>query len=199
MISKSVKTLGFEININVPETVEEYDNLAKKAGACLESAVLNTIYRAVLNVFRSDFCEALEKKVGIARKTKPSGRKVKDEAGKDTEEDILIYDETESEYFDRVLAETKTEKSAYSDIANEVAATMVFDPSASEKKPAGPKKTAKKYLDAATQIQAAGKLETVAAMLATKLNMVVEATIESVGAAIAEDQRRKSVLAEYGV
>jgi len=199
MVSKSVKTLGFEINVNVPETVEEYDVLAKKAGACLESAILNTIYRAMLNVFRSDFTEAVEKQTGIARKTKPSGRKVKDDAGKDTDEDILIYDETESEYFDRVLVESKQDRTAFSSLANTVAATLVFDPSASEKKPAGPKKTAKKYLEAAEAIKTAGKLEVVAAMLAAKLGIVVDATVESLGAAIAEDQRRKSVLAEYGV
>jgi hypothetical protein len=192
MVTKTVKTLGLQINVNVPSSVEEYDTMAKQVGACLESGVLNTIYRSYLAEFRSTFSDKLAEKTGIARATKPSGKFEKDENGKDTETPILVYAETESDHFDRVLVETKTEKSAYQDLATEVADSIAFDPSASERAPAGPKKTAAKFTKAADDLIKAGKGEAVAAFLANKLGFAVEPTVESLGRAIAEDQKRKA-------
>ena len=192
MISKAVKTLGLQINVDVPSSVEEYDSMAKQVGACLESGVANTIYRGYLAEFRSTFSDKLAEKSGIARATKPSGKFVKDEAGKDTEEAILVYSETESDHFDRVLVETKTEKSAWQELALEVASGIKFDPSAAERAPAGPKKTSAKFIKAATDLIAAGKGDAVAAFLTTKLGFAVEPNIESLGRAIAEDQKRKA-------
>jgi hypothetical protein len=191
-VNKAVRTLGLNINVSVPSTVEEYDTLAKQAGAALDSAIANTIYRSYLAQFRADFSDGLAEKSGISRATKPSGKFVKDEAGKDTDEAIMVYSETESDHFDRVLVETKTEKSAWQDLANEVASKIVFDPSAAEKVPAGPKKTSAKFIKAATDLIAAGKGDAVATFLTTKLGFTVESTVESLGRAIAEDQKRKA-------
>ena len=190
----TAKTLGFTININVPSSVEEFDQLAKKVGACLNEAVKNVIYRGVLNTFRAKFVEAVEAETSIARKTKPTGKFEKDDAGKDTEVPILVYAETEGDYFDRVLANPDAPRTleSFTDLANRIAADLVFDPSESEKKPAGPKKLSKAVLDAAKTIIDAGKADAVAAMLATKLGITVDSTQESLARAIAEDQRRKN-------
>ena len=104
MVSKQVNTLGFELNVNVPDTIAEYDNLAKKQGAALESAVLNVLYRSVFAKFRQQFAEAVENNTGIERLTEPTGKKVKNEDGSESSEDQVRYTETEKVYFDRACA-----------------------------------------------------------------------------------------------
>jgi len=213
MVSKQVNTLGFELNVNVPDSIGEYDSLAKKQGAALESAVLNVLYRSVFAKFRSQFAEAVENNTGIERETEPTGKKVKDENGNETGEDAVRFSETEKVYFDRVCAElVKSGKHAsveaaaasFAGLAQETIGSIAFDPSESEKAPTGPKKVAKAYVTLAEKAQAAGKLDALASQLASKLgNWKVEATVDSVAKAIAEDQRRKreaqKLDAEYGV
>ena len=213
MVSKQVNTLGFELNVNVPDNVAEYDNLAKKQGACLESAVLNVLYRSVFAKFRQQFAEAVENNTGIERLTEPTGKKVKNDDGSDSDEDQVRYTETEKVYFDRACAElvkagqfssVEAAAASFASLAQETIASIAFDPSESERQPAGPKKVAKAYTVLAEKAAAAGKLESLAAQLASKLgNWKVEATVDSVAKAIAEDQRRKreaqKLDAEYGV
>lgn len=68
MINRTVKSMGFEILVPVPATVDEYNALApKRENPVLEDAVLNVLYRGVLNKFRDGLLEALEKVTGIAR------------------------------------------------------------------------------------------------------------------------------------
>lgn len=213
MITKQVATLGFNLNFNVPSTVEEYDTLAKKVGACLDSAVMNVIYRSVFAKFRSTFADAIENNTGITRLTEPTGKKVKDEAGNETAEDAVRYTETEKKYFDRVCATLVQDKAfesveaaaaSFATLAQTTIDSIVFDPSESEAAPAGPKKLAKAYIAVAEKALAAGKLEALAETLATKLgNWKVEATVDSVARAVSEDQRRKreaqKLDTEYGV
>jgi hypothetical protein len=46
MVKQKFKTLGYEIEYNVPSTVDEYNKLdTKRTNACLEDAILNTAYR----------------------------------------------------------------------------------------------------------------------------------------------------------
>lgn len=203
MVTKQVKTLGLLINVLVPASVEEYDQLAKKSGAALESANANTIYRSVLAKVRDGFTDKLAELTGIARKTKESGKFEKfpdgskndageDVAGKDDpSKPILVYIETEADYFDRVIVETKSPRESFASLVQEVADTVKFDPSASEATPKGPKVTAAIYLKTAQDLIDAGRGEIVAAKLSESLGLVVEPTKESLGAAIAEDQRRK--------
>lgn len=62
MTNKTVSSQGFELSFPVPDSVEEYNNLApKRSNPCLEDAVQNTLYRSVFNRFRDRLCEALEK------------------------------------------------------------------------------------------------------------------------------------------
>jgi len=213
MVSKQVNTLGFELSVNVPDSIAEYDQLAKKQGAALESAVLNVLYRSVFARFRAQFAEAVENNTGIERLTEPTGKKVKDENGNETGEDAVRFSETEKVYFDRVCAElVKSGQAAsieaaaagFTKLAQDTISSIAFDPSESEKAPSGPKKVAKAYVTLAEKAQAAGKLSALADQLANKLaNWKVEATVDSVAKAIAEDQRRKreaqKLDAEYGV
>lgn len=213
MVTKQVSTLGFDLNVNVPSSIGEYDQLAKKEGAALESAVLNVLYRSVFAKFRSQFAEAVENNTSIARATEPTGKKVKDEAGNETTEDAVRFSETEKVYFDRVCAElTKSGQfssieaaaASFAALAQTTIETITFDPSESEKAPSGPKKVAKAYVVLAEKAQANGKLDALASQLSSKLvNWKVESTVDSVAKAIAEDQRRKreaqKLDAEYGV
>lgn len=205
MKSQLVKTLGYQISVSVPDSVQEFDRLAKAEGVCLEQANRNVIYRSVLAEFRSLFTEALESLTKISRKTKDTGktRKVKTEAADgsvtETEEAIVVWAETESEYEDRVVQTIASQesltaeavKSRFQALADKIAATLPFDPSESEKTPAGPKKVSAAVLAVAQKIIDAGRADAVAANLATKLGIPVDSSLESLARAVAEDQRRK--------
>jgi hypothetical protein len=205
MKSQLVKTLGYQISVQVPESVQEFDRLAKAEGTCLEQANRNVIYRSVLAEFRSLFCDALESATKISRKTKDTGkvRKVKQEAADgtitETEEAIVVWAETEAEFEDRVVQTLARDenlspeaiKSRFQALADKLAATLPFDPSESEKTPAGPKKVSAAVTAVAQKIIDAGRAEAVAANLSTKLGIPVEPTLESLARAVAEDQRRK--------
>mgnify|MGYP001305478137 CR=1 FL=1 len=210
MKETNINSLGFELKAQVPDSVEEYDNLAKKQGACLESAVNNVLYRSVLADFRAQFCEAVENNTGIKRATEPTGRKSKNEDG--TEEDILRFTETEAVYFKRVCAElvsngthTSVEAAAasFASLAQGIISNIVFDPSERERQPSQPKSVAKKYLNIAQEWVDAGQTERRVEQMRAKLGDTwkVEGTVESLARAIAEDQRRKAaaVKSEYDV
>jgi hypothetical protein len=199
MVKTSIKTLGFTINVNVPSSVEEYDTAAKSVGACLDSAIKNVLYRSVLATFRDTFTERLAKQTGIERETKVVRTKtVKGENGAaDSQEDVLAWNETEGAYFARVVAalgqrDGSTEDAVIASLvplADEVAASLVFDPSERESVPSGPKKTAKVYTDAATQIVNAGKADVAAAKLGALLGRVVGTSIEDLANAIRDKKR----------
>jgi len=205
MKSQIVKTLGYQISVSVPDSVQEFDRLAKAEGTCLEQANRNVIYRSVLAEFRSLFCDALESATKIARKTKDTGktRKTKVEAADgsvtESEEAIVVWAETEGEFEDRVIQTIARDeslspeavKTRFQEMADKLAATLPFDPSESEKSPAGPKKVSASILAVAQKIIDAGRGEAVAASLATKLGIPVDSSLESLARAVAEDQRRK--------
>lgn len=202
MISKTYQILSPHnpsFSFSVPETAAEYDQLAKQEGACVESAVANYMYRGVFAEIRALFTEALGAKLGIERKTKETGktRTIKEEGKPDVTEAIVIWAETEVEFVSRALAESNTTIAAHQQLLNDIVSKLSFDPSKPESAPSGPKKVAKKWLDAAQEVINAGAADKVAAKLTEKLGMPVDASLESLGRAIAEDQRRKSVAAEY--
>lgn len=150
----SYKSLGIDIKLNVPETVDEFDLNAKKTGACLLEATNNVIYRGSLAEFRDAFCAAVEDATGISRGTEPIlDKENKPRVDKDGAP-MLKYTETEADYFKRVCAEKSVEPSSFQAIADKVAEAIVFDASATERQPAGPKKLAQKYQDDAKKILA---------------------------------------------
>lgn len=111
-----------DLLVQVPENADEFDKCAGKAGACLEYACAEGIYRSVLPKIRSALFERLEAETGIKRKvvdTKTVG------TGENAKE-VEIY-EKDSLYFKRVCAEQQCEPSAFEPIANEIAATVGFD------------------------------------------------------------------------
>lgn len=213
MVTQTISTLGFDLNTQVPGSVDEYDTLAKQQGACLTSAVLNVLYRSTLATFRSNFVEAVENNTGILRLTEQVKNKdgslkseketVKNADGTETtsETPVTKYTETEKDYFLRVCAELVTQSKfasleaasgSFQSLAQTTIDTITFDPAEAEKKQSGPKKIAKAYTALAQKASDNGKLETLAATLATKLvNWTVLATVDSVARAISEDQRRK--------
>lgn len=191
LVPQTFKTTGFEITLHVPSSIEVYDRLAKVSGACLKDAILNTVYRGSLAEFRANFCEAVEKETSIARKTKPTGKK--DSEGADVE----VYDETEGEYFNRVLAESGRTRESFASLVSTIASAIVFDPSATERKAPGPRKIAKAYIAAAQTLIDKGAAHAAAAKLTALLGRPVEPTLESLSGAISEDQRKKDVANEY--
>lgn len=114
MISKTINSLGYDLVIQVPETIHEYDTLAKKVGAALESAIMNVVYRGVNNKFRAAFALAVENNTGIERatvtvmKADGSGPKLDDDG-----EPITKYAkevDTEGKYLDLVFATLVAQK-----------------------------------------------------------------------------------------
>lgn len=89
----------------VPATVEEYDAMAKQAGAAHERAVDADFQHDWNGRWRKSFCEALEKLTGVERKKEEKDNKVK-------------FLETENVYIARVESETATK---YPVLAQEIA------------------------------------------------------------------------------
>ena len=148
--------MGLTVNLSVPSTVEEFDSNAKLAGACLAEAINNAVYRGSLADFRSEFCDALETKYSINRKTEGTGKfRVEGEQ----KEEILKYVETEGEFVVRVKAEDNISDADLQTLADEVASKIAFDASARERKPAAPKKLAAKYVEHAKKLIAGGKID----------------------------------------
>lgn len=164
-------SLGLKVNFLTPETVDEFDKLAGKAGACLAEGTNNIVYRVSLAEFRDTFLhgrkesktvvdgkevvlpaiKGIDDLTGIARKELPV---LKD--GKPVVKDgvaVTAYDpeDSEAKYFKRVCAEKGVEPASFQAHADLVAAAIAFDPSATERAPAGPKKLAQKYKDVALQ------------------------------------------------
>lgn len=176
MKKQQFKSLGIAFELPVPSTVEEFDTNAKRAGACLEEAISNIVYRNGLAEFRYYFLHGREadkdlktpalegvedyvrknkvvakdpetgKEELVLRRTKATGRK--DEDG----QPVLAFFESEANYFDRVLQALGKEPSFFQDLANKHAALIAFDASQKEKKPAAPKKLAQKYKDVAVNL-----------------------------------------------
>lgn len=237
MKSVTVNTLLFKnLNYSVAETAAEYDQLAKKENACVDSANNNTIYRSTLADFRYNFLHGVdavgkegdekyvpgivgfEAVTGIDRKTRETG-KFRGEG--ELKEPIVVWDETEVDYFKRALGELvkaqtgveidgelvgpfasiEAAAEAFNALAQRHLNAIPFDPSETEKKPAGPKKIAAIYVAVAKKLVAAGRAESAAAELTSKLGITVEPTEDSLSRAISEDQRRERELvgAKYGV
>lgn len=163
---------GFELNANVPASVEEYNALAPSRGnAVLEDAVANVMYRGVFPTFRDKLCDHVEKDTGIKRKTKTVKRD-----GKDVE----VVDESEGKYIARVKAELNIEDedfvAKYATEAQSIMDGIKFDPSVRERTGGEGPKIGKNDLKLATELLAKGSNEAnrVAALLGAKLNRAVE-------------------------
>lgn len=202
------KSLGVTIPVSVPESVDEYNKLAGRDNAVLDDATDSTVYRSVLNVFRESFVAGIVAATGIARKvtykTDADGNNLLNEE----KQPIVDTEESAATYIKRVAGDTPEK---YQDIANTIAATLVFDPKVKERNAAGPKELAKRYKEAAQSIIDAGVdvAQAVAEGLSTKLGITVEIflaedgtinaapTIEALGNAIRADQQKEDLASKY--
>ena len=197
MVKQQFKSLGLDLNFQVPTSVEEFDQNAKNPGACLAEGINNIIYRGSLAVFRSTFLDKVEAETKIERKTEPTGKKTKVEVKNSdgtvstVEEDQLKYAETEAVYFNRICAEKGVEASSFLTLAQSVADSVSFDASATERAPAVPKKTGKVYLDAAEKLIVTGQATAIAAKLTILLGREVTTDVESFGKAIMDFEAKK--------
>jgi hypothetical protein len=195
MQSKKFKSLGVIFSLMVPETAEEFDSLAKKSGACVAEAISSVAYRSCYNQFRDMFLhgreavaatdttpaipeiKGVEQITGLKRATKPALDKDGKAIVRDGEP-VTEYDEKESKYLERVIAHLvasgryPTEEDAlasFESLAEEVGNAIVFDPSASETKEAGPKKLAAKFKLGAARAIAKGEVDKANAKFATTI------------------------------
>lgn len=155
MITRKVSTMGFELQVLVPATNDEYNGLApKRVNPVLEDAVLNIIYRGVLNKFRDKFLDELGK-LDIADQ---SGAVVKIARINHGTEDEPQW-EKDSVYFKRFLATVATRRgldpaaeatktvlmSELTPLAQKTIDAVKFDPTAEER--TGGNLIAKTYLE----------------------------------------------------
>lgn len=216
MQSIEVKSLGYKLNAQVPSTVEEFDTLAKEVGASLREAVRNVLYRSVLAEFRTTFLhgndsgiEGLDKLTGIERSTKVTKPEVRDAEGKVTQEEVTAWAETEDEFATRVFAtlvkngslqSVEAAQAAFAPHAQACMDSIVFDPSKTERKSAGPKKVPQTYVDVANEIvKATGSIEAAVAAFARKTGITVAADVTVLAAAVWADQKaqRAKIAAGY--
>ncbi len=156
------KIFGLFVPVTQPETAEEFDQIGG-AGSCLANALQYQVFHRLFNVGRDKFTEALAKETGIERLTKDTGKTKKAEDGV-TDEPILEWDEKEAVYVARVLATLASQRGVDEVLISEFqhladGLDLTVDPRSPERKPSGPKKLSKRYLDAAQQVIDAGNAE----------------------------------------
>lgn len=216
----TINTLGFKLGFNVPSTVEEFDQLAKRSGAALDEAIKNVIYRSVMNVFRDTFLhgrdeekdeagnvkvpaiKGLDEKTGIERKSKVTKPEARNEKGEITQEEVSSWDESEQKYFDRVMA-TLVQRGDYPSIeaavlafqtdAQAVLDTIVFDPEKQPRTAGGPKKTPKSYVEVAEALieLSGGNVEEAVRRFNAKTGRSVAANKDDLARGIWDDQKAK--------
>jgi hypothetical protein len=122
------KVLDYEVPLDIPSSVEEYNNLDKsRTNACLDDANKYTILHGWNSDARDIIVEVLEKLTGVKRKMKPGAQRKDGSAGAE------VPDETHKVYKDRALAESKkNHEDTVADVLNALA-PLAFDPSPAER------------------------------------------------------------------
>lgn len=133
------KTLGLTLNIEVPATVEAYDELAGEKDSCLNDAINQTLYQSWNSKFRREMCNEAGKKAGmewppakVDENGEPSRRPNKADGSPGS---IILM--PEKKYFD--ILRTKIDPKELLDLAKTVASEIPFDPAPSRS--TGPNKT----------------------------------------------------------
>tara|TARA_R110000868_G_scaffold300045_1_gene560358 strand:+ start:446 stop:1087 length:642 start_codon:yes stop_codon:yes gene_type:complete len=197
MITRKVNSLGFDLNYQVPASVEEYNGLAPdRVNPCLEDAILSTWYRNGANKFRDKLCDAIEKSSGVKRIN----------AGTDDEPKW----ENESKFIKRAVAEVATSRgldpagkgvaesirAEWQDAAQKILDGIPFDPKEATRE-GGSNLVAKMYIEWATKAVANGSATKLAGLLSKALNSDValtgdtEADTKTLAKAIAANEKRK--------
>lgn len=141
------KTLGFDVNVETPDTAEELDALVGEANATLLAAIRYYIYHKWNPAFRPAFADAVEEETGIERLQASKGGDLQFRTPREGEETGDPIMESEQSYINRVIAEG-TDESDLQRIATEVASTIPFKVSGGGRT----KKALAKHIAAANQI-----------------------------------------------
>lgn len=198
IIRQSQAVLGLEMQVPVAESVQSFDRLAKRDGACLAEANKNITYRGTSAVARRLLADAIEADTGIERKKVAKGIKVvKDEDGNEVEEEVLDWAPehgTEKKYIESVLAEKECEITAFSHLVADIEAQLVFDPSETVRE-SKPKKLPKNIVDAVATLleQPEDVINNICAKLSEELGITVQPEEKSLGAAIHLREKKKDL------
>lgn len=189
MSKRTLKCLYGEINVNVPDSVEDFDKLAGRAGACLEKAILQVVYHKTLGDVREDIVEAAVAAFEFPRLEKDSGKK----RAKDGTP--ILVDEATDDYVKRLFSEKGWDIDAPPTEWLKLLADLPveFDPSAKERE-SKPKTLAKVYIEVVNRIYAAGTTAKAAATLGIALTGDEVADRKALGWAIKgrEDEKRRA-------
>lgn len=180
MKNETYNSLGHKFNIAVPDSIAEFDQLAKKEGAALEAAITQEVYHSTLGDIRPAFVEAVAKAYGIEPREIGTGTF---EGEGDAKKEITKTEKPEV-FLNRVAAEKGLVGDApFQSIADTLsaggAAEVKFDPSAKERKAPKPTTPPKWATDGATKFLASATDEQKAKFVASALAAgftVVEST-----------------------
>lgn len=163
------------IKYRVPASVEAYDTLAKRTGACLDAAVKQQLFHGSYGDIRAGITDKLVElghgkprltigKVEVAEvfeekdgKPELTGYVSTDGKEKKFKSDADVKVEADKAFFDRVCAELGVEATHFADLIQAVADANPFDPSRKQRT-AAQRKIAKTYIEAAQGIVDAGDI-----------------------------------------
>lgn len=170
-------SLDHSFKVNRPTTVEEFDKLADKAGACVEAAVTQEIMHGTLGDFREAFVDLLIEEHKFPRRDVGTGNFV-EEDGKKVE---VTKTETAATYVKRLAAHLNVDLATkpFQKTADRLSVggdkEIKFDPKASVRQPGAGPVLAKTYKENAAKFIADPKtLPKVLANLGKVLNKKVE-------------------------
>lgn len=138
-------SVGVNWDIYVPETVDEYNGLAKREGnPCLDDAIDHTVFHDTLGEIRFEFAEALSKELKVERPKKDTGEK--DEKG-----NPITKPMNDGAFINQLLAQSGKKATDFPDIIKLVSEKVKFDPSTATRTGGG-KEIAKQYLNTAVEL-----------------------------------------------
>jgi len=136
------KSLGLVWALSIPETVEEYDTLAKKPGACLEAATDHEVYHGTLGAIRRKFAAAVDAAL------QKDGITVSWDSGK-KDEDGEVVELNEQAWLNKAMVQSGKKITEFAGLQTEVLAAVPFDPSSKPREAATPRKTPEVYTNTA--------------------------------------------------
>ena len=188
----SNNTHGTTVNVDVPETVEEYDTLAGKIGMALADAISNCVYRSWNPAFGRAAVKRLCEKYDVEVPQKhANGKPVFGAKKKDgTQSPILLGSQ---QFVKHLLDEGTMSEDEWAEEATAIAKAVPFDPSESS----GGGRIKKEYLETAANILTAIENKQTTAKDFVKLIetnnpgfKVGEPTVENIAVAVKTDQER---------
>ena len=126
---------SYPVTIAVPDSVEAFDQLAKKQGACLDAAIWDVIYHVTLGDMRSKVEDLIDAEYGIKRREIGTG--VFEGEGDEKEE--VTKTEKWEVYLDRVAAEKALHgelplRHIFAKVSHGGSHEVALDPSVKERK-----------------------------------------------------------------